>query len=387
MKKYRIELVFAAALAAVSFLSCEELDDNVLKHTEDRKEEAITLDDLARLLSSVPIGASQMEEVSRAVNTSTANGYDEEYTMKNVFASPGTGVGEEITKSEPVVYDRPLKDLIAEAVRERYSTRSSEGGSAEEYLASLSDSDMQIYWPYSDEWDGESLPVITYDPLDGASKNVGYTLSGEEIVVSEEYARKNPVWVVNFNEDASYKTIEMLRREDPDWGSGGGTISVKSEKDFKTLILRSFRATRPYDSWLSGASEFFVKCGSIEGFNARTEAGIAVYSPTVSDFMIVVRRNQVDKVMPFNAIIVSEWTDNLSSCAFIITEDDGGSRTTWKCSATVKYNSKNYGFDLEIPLNTRDDIVWRGQLTRNFVEKYSGRTLRFGDVSLVLELI
>ena len=259
MKKYRIELVFAAALAAVSFLSCEELDDNVLKHTEDRKEEAITLDDLARLLSSVPIGASQMEEVSRAVNTSTANGYDEEYTMKNVFASPGTGVGEEITKSEPTVYDRPLKDLIAEAVRERYSTRSSEGGSAEEYLASLSDSDMQIYWPYSDEWDGESLPVITYDPLDGASKNVGYTLSGEEIVVSEEYARKNPVWVVNFNEDASYKTIEMLRREDPDWGSGGGTISVKSEKDFKTLILRSFRATRPYDSWLSGASEFFVE--------------------------------------------------------------------------------------------------------------------------------
>ena len=85
MKKYRIELVFAAALAAVSFLSCEELDDNVLKHTEDRKEEAITLDDLARLLSSVPLGASQMEEVSRAVNTSTANGYDEEYTMKNVW--------------------------------------------------------------------------------------------------------------------------------------------------------------------------------------------------------------------------------------------------------------------------------------------------------------
>ena len=37
MKKYRIELVFAAALAAVSFLSCEELDDNVLKHTEDRQ--------------------------------------------------------------------------------------------------------------------------------------------------------------------------------------------------------------------------------------------------------------------------------------------------------------------------------------------------------------
>ena len=386
MKKYRLHFMLAAILAAVALLSCEELDDNVEKHTEDRAEEALSLDEFARILSSVPIGADQMKEVADAVSSSTTNGYDEEYTMRSVFSSPGAGVGEDVTKSGSSVYERPLRDLIADAVRERYSTRGSEE-SAEDYLATISDSNMQIYWPYSDSWDGVSLPVITYDPLDGASKNVGYTLSGEEIIVSEEFARTNPVWVVNINEDASYKTIEMLRREDPDWGTGGGTISVKSDNDFKTLILRSFRATRAYDSWLSGASEFFVKCGSIEGFNARTEAELAVYSPTVSDFMIVVRRNQIDKVMPFNAIIVSEWTDMLSTCAFIITEDDGGSRTTWKCSATVKYNSKNYGFDVEIPLNTRDDIVWRGQLTRNFIEKYSGKNLRFGDVSLVLELI
>lgn len=378
--------MLAALFAAFAILSCEELDDNVEKHTEDRAEEALTLDEFARILSSVPIGKGQMEEVARAVNTSAVNGYDEEYTMKNVFSSPGMGVGEEATKADPSFYEKPLRDLIAEAVRDRFATRSSDD-SAEDYLASIADSDMQIYWPYSDFWDGESLPVITYDPLDGASKNVGYTLSGEEIVVSEDYARSNPVWVVNMNEDSSYKTIEMLRREDPGWGSGGGTISVRSDKNFKTLILRSFRATRAYDSWLSGASEFFVKCGSIEGFNARTDAELAVYSPTVSDFMIVVRRSQIDKTMPFNAIIVSEWTDMLSTCAFIITEDDGGSMTTWKCSATVKYNSKNYGFDVEIPLNTRDDIVWRGQLTRNFIEKYSGKNLRFGDVSLVLELI
>lgn len=386
MKKYRQNLVFAAVLAATALLSCEELDDDIVKHTEDRQEEALTLDEFARILSSVPIGASQMDEVAHAVSNSTANGYDEEYTMKNVFSSPGAGVGEEVTKSDPLLYEKPLRDLIADAVRERFSTKSSEG-SAEDYLASISDSDMQIYWPYSEAWDGESLPIITYDPLDGASKNVGYTLSGEEIIVSEDYARSNPVWVVNINEDASYKTIEMLRREDPDWGSGGGTISVKSDNGFKTLILRSFRATRSYDSWLSGASEFFVKCGSIEGFDARTEAELAVYTPTVSDFMIVVRRSQIDKVLPFNAIIVSEWTERLNTCAFIITEDDGGTKTTWKCSATVKYNSKNYGFDIEIPLNSRDDIVWRGQLTRNFVEKYSGKNLRFGDVSLVLELI
>jgi hypothetical protein len=381
------EILIAAAVVLLSASACNRGGEAVDNY---RQNSLMSKRDVARMLSSLPIGSAQMGEVYDAVSSSSANGYDEEYMMLDLLTIPGAGVGDDRTKAvkASAAYPVPIKSLIEEYLAKKTSAPTKSGASdVQHYLDDLRDSGMQIYWPYSDEWDGESLPVITYDPLDGASKNVGYTLSGEEIVVSEEYARKNPVWVVNFNEDASYKTIEMLRREDPDWGSGGGTISVKSEKDFKTLILRSFRATRPYDSWLSGASEFFVKCGSIEGFNARTEAEIAVYSPTVSDFMIVVRRNQVDKVMPFNAIIVSEWTDNLSSCAFIITEDDGGSRTTWKCSATVKYNSKNYGFDLEIPLNTRDDIVWRGQLTRNFVEKYSGRTLRFGDVSLVLELI
>ena len=71
----------------------------------------------------------------------------------------------------------------------------------------------------------------------------------------------------------------------------------------------------------------------------------------------------------------------------MIVEDDGGTQTSWKCSATVKYNSKSYGFDLDLPLRTRDDIVWRGNLTRSYIEKYSGQPVGLGDVELVLELI
>ena len=53
----------------------------------------------------------------------------------------------------------------------------------------------------------------------------------------------------------------------------------------------------------------------------------------------------------------------------------------------VKYNSKSYGFEVEIPLRTRDDIIWRGALTRSYIEKYSGTVGHFGDMDLVLELI
>ena len=120
---------------------------------------------------------------------------------------------------------------------------------------------------------------------------------------------------------------------------------------------------------------------------ASTEAEMRLYDPSITDFMIVVRRKQVGKELPFNAILVSEWSDQLSSCALMMVEDDGGTRTTWKCSAMVKIESKSYGFELEIPLYSRDDIVWRGSLTRNYIERNSGKSVRFGDVDLVLELI
>lgn len=190
--------------------------------------------------------------------------------------------------------------------------------------------------------------------------------------------------------DAEYKSLELLRREDPNWGNGGGDIIVRpraSSADIKSLLLRSFTANRQYDSWFAGAAEFFVKVGSVENFKASTEAELRLYQPTITDFMIVVRRKQMGLEIPFNAVLISEWTSALKNCALMIIEDDGGSRTTWKANAMVKVSSKSYGIELELPLNSRDDVVWRGSLTRSYIEKYSGQVGHFGDIDIVLELI
>lgn len=104
-----------------------------------------------------------------------------------------------------------------------------------------------------------------------------------------------------------------------------------------------------------------MKIGSVENFTASTEAELKPYTPQVTDFMIVVKRRFKGETLPFNALMVSDWTPQLTHCAFIVTEDDGGTKSSWKCSAMVKYNSKSYGFEIEIPINRRDDIVWRGQ--------------------------
>lgn len=405
------QLLFLA-LAVLSIpVSCEHVD-----HTgeiNDPEARIIPLEDVAKLLSALPIETDQMTEVHDAVSSSDGNGYDEEYMMRDLLSVPGTGVGDEAMGKSMSTrsYSRPLKELIAEQLSTR--TKSSDGSvlSPEEYLDALEKSNMQIYWPYYRNWDGKEWPIVTFDPGNGAEANVGYRLfidsegnrKVEAVVVDEEMAASHPVWVVNRNNDSGFTSMEVHRRKDPEWGTGGGSITVRPSSGlgcaeasataaaqkgaFRTLVLHDFKMRRNYDCWFAGASEFFIKCGSVEDFTASTEAELKLYSPRITDFMLVVKRSQMGKTIPMNVVLVSQWTDQLENIAFMLTEDDGGTRTEWKCSACVKIKSKSYGFEVALPFNSRDDIVWRGQLSAPYLEKYDGVAGRFGDVELTFSLL
>lgn len=405
------QLLFLA-LAVLSIpVSCEHVD-----HTgeiNDPEARIIPLEDVAKLLSALPIETDQMTEVHDAVSSSDGNGYDEEYMMRDLLSVPGTGVGDEAMGKSMSTrsYSRPLKELIAEQLSTL--TKSSDGSvlSPEEYLDALEKSNMQIYWPYYRNWDGKEWPIVTFDPGNGAEANVGYRLfidsegnrKVEAVVVDEEMAASHPVWVVNRNSDSGFTSMEVHRRKDPEWGTGGGSITVRpsfgqecaeasataaaQKGAFRTLVLHDFKMRRNYDCWFAGASEFFIKCGSVEDFTASTEAELKLYSPRITDFMLVVKRSQMGKTIPMNVVLVSQWTDQLENIAFMLTEDDGGTRTEWKCSACVKIKSKSYGFEVSLPFNSRDDIVWRGQLSAPYLEKYDGVAGRFGDVELTFSLL
>lgn len=407
-KKNTINLLPLFSLALLSLYSCEVLDDDIEKHTSPQEDSTVVigLDEVAALFSALPLHTSNIREVHDAVSSSSGNGYDEEYTMRLIFENPGAGVGEQETKAGKS-YDVPLRELIEKQVRSMAETKSASGGhkmDADTYLAALTGSDIQVYWPFSEKWDGSSMPVITFDPEDGSETNIGYeTVTDEDgvrrvqkVLVDEEMAKERPVWVVNRNSDAGYTTLELLRRADPDWGEGGGAIIVnpitlenrtRSENDnLRTLILKDFTMKRNYDPWFAGASEFFVKTGAVDDFTASTEAELKLYNPQVTDFMIVVRRSQVGEPVPFNAILVSEWTGQMTHCAFMVSEDDGGTRTSWTAKALVKVASKSYGVEITLPLNTRDDIVWRGQLARSWIEEHNGEAGHFGDIDLTFEI-
>ena len=393
MKRYERYLV-AMIAPAVLLVSCEIVDDD--PHVNVDEEHYVELSEVAQVFAGIPIQQCHLQEVHGAVSSSSGNGYDEEYTMVNLFSSPGSGVGEDGQTRAEGMSEPPLRSLIQEYL---LATRSSGGfPDPQKWLDELVRSDIQIYWPYSDAWDGRTFPVITFDPEDDSDVNIGYRLHlgedgsrmVEEVIVDEQMAMTTPVWVINRNSDAGYKTLEMLRKEDPEWGNGGGNIVVRplaaADEKTKSLILRDFKMNRNYDCWFAGASEFFVKIGSVEDFTATTEAELKLYSPKITDFLIVVKRGQEGKTVPFNAILITDWEEQLTHCAFMITEDDGGTWTSWKCTALVRVESRSFGIELDIPVRSWDDIVWRGRLAWDWIEANDGKVSHFGDVDLTFEV-
>ena len=399
MGKYMKKIGFAALVTLVS-VSCEVLDDDPQKHASVADSVSVDLSEIAEILAAVPLQKVHLKEVHDAVIASSKNGYDEEYTMVNLFEAPGTGVGEIASKSA-APEEGYLRDLIEQHVRKAATKSAGSRLDPDDFLEALSASDVQIYWPFSEEWDGKAMPVVTFDPEDESDANIGYRLvvndDGsryvEEVVVDEEMAAEVPVWVVNRNSDAGFTTLEMLRREDPDWGEGGGTIIVKPKSKttdssgLKCLVLKDFTMHRNQDSWFAGGSEFWIKTGSLDDFTASTEAELRLYNPLVTDFLIVVKRKYVGQPQQFNAMLIPEWNPQMTHCAFMITEDDGGTRTEWKCTALVRIESKSYGVELNLPFNSRDDIVWRGHLTSRWIEANDKVTSNFGDVSLTFDLL
>lgn len=339
------------------------------------------LESIARMFASLPIKTEHIQEVYDAVSASSGNGYDEEYTMDCLISAPGAGVGDKRTKAA-VSYGNPLRNLIRAYLEEHPSTK----GGVEDLMDDLAASGYQLYWPYSEDWDGKSYPIITFDPGYGAESNYGFAISYgkdgtmvvDSVYVDEKVALKRPVWVINNNRDSAFSPVDFFSTPSPS--------TAAPQARTRTLLMKSFRMLRNYDSWFAGASEFWIKIGSVNGFSASTEAELKLYSPGVTEFMLIVKRKQVGKELPLDVILMTDFTSQLEKVAFLVTEDDGGIRTNWKCQAAVKIQSKSYGFDIDIPYHDRDDIVWRGQLSRSFFEQEDIVSGRFGDVIIKFEL-
>ena len=422
------------SVAALAFLASACRGSDAVE--PQSPESGFSLEEFAGILSALPMDRSHLGEVFDAVCASSENGYDEEYMLADLVGSPGAGVGDGVFRSKAAPrYDRPLRNLLSDYFEANPSAVPTRAGSSEACLRMLEESDMQIYWPYSEDWDGETFPIITFDPGDGSEYNYGYqAVRGEDgsveiqsVYVDEQLAMSRPVWVINNNDDSHLVPVQSAFLDGAgaaalgaDAAFPGALVSPEvqafsearassgaqalipvvrtatadaaasvqgSEGDVPgdRLYIRSLKMLRNYDSWFGGASEFVIKCGAVDGFRATSEEDLSKYRPSVTDCVVVVKRRQLGMSVPLGILLLTDYTPQMENIAFLVTEDDGGKVENWKCEATVKWQSKSYGFTLNIPYRDRDDIVWRGQLSRSFFERGSIVTDRFGDVEITFE--
>ena len=422
------------SVAALAFLASACRGSDAVE--PQSPESGFSLEEFAGILSALPMDRSHLGEVFDAVCASSENGYDEEYMLADLVGSPGAGVGDGVFRSKAAPrYDRPLRNLLSDYFEANPSAVPTRAGSSEACLRMLEESDMQIYWPYSEDWDGETFPIITFDPGDGSEYNYGYqAVRGEDgsveiqsVYVDEQVAMSRPVWVINNNDDSHLVPVQSAFLDGAGAGADAGVAALGadasspevqafsearassgaraltpvvrtatadaaasvqgSEGDVPgdRLYIRSLKMLRNYDSWFGGASEFVIKCGAVDGFRATSEEDLSKYRPSVTDCVVVVKRRQLGMSVPLGILLLTDYTPLMENIAFLVTEDDGGKVENWKCEATVKWQSKSYGFTLNIPYRDRDDIVWRGQLSRSFFERGSIVTDRFGDVEITFE--
>ena len=130
---------------------------------------------------------------------------------------------------------------------------------------------IELYWPYHDDWDGVSRPVVVFNRNDESQyidgdKTVAYRFvsgeieSVETLIVDEEYAMHNPVWVINeshfsledilHQKEGNVAESKIVPRVLPETKASGTSVA--------RLMMNTIQSTQQHDSWLAGGSEYMI---------------------------------------------------------------------------------------------------------------------------------
>lgn len=366
------------AYLSLGLFSCTNTDEPMTPQTPAGVSDKSVNDDtkaIADLMTSIPLSEDIVNEVFSAVSAGLENGIEESYYFADVMAESST---KSATRS-----DNSGANLGNELRRLLTTTRSSAGVDAD----ILEYGDYQIYWPYSEDWDGKTKPVITFVPEDNSQLwNYGYrqTEEGvETIIVNEEFMEKNPVWIINkadipydelpnFNNNECSKngiyycpqnvTPSKISTSNSNETRAGGTPVY-------TVYLGKFMSEKNYDSVWNGGSEFAIQMGAIENMVITSQEQLRSTSPTVTYIRITRSRKDIKKKrwIESNTVLSSDWQPNENNAGFCIYEEDQGGTKYWEMSLSTKIKGIDIPFTLKMPYGSGDDLIYKIVYHRNFM--------------------
>jgi len=217
------------------------------------------LNDVALLVAEISDKKDAMSEIKNGVFANIKNGYDESYTFKDIFYPEKSKI-ENLKSNKTSIFVKEFTKTM--------KSKNNLKSTYDELLDFIVNENIQIYIPYSENWDELINPVVTFHPIDQDTVNIGFrkinnndgSFYFDTVIVDDEFAYKNPVMIINFCDN---NPDEFEKRK----------ISNEKEATYLVQIGCVQNQNHNYDGLFQGGDEY-VFCfygGSITSFTSAPD--------------------------------------------------------------------------------------------------------------------
>lgn len=286
-------------------------------------ENTVELSTVAQLLASIEIDQSVMNEVKAGVQRSRKYGLDEEYRFTDMLKPS-------LSKIQRFSVSSLLLQKMTDALNVKQEQLKS-GISTSDFLNYLSDNDIQIYWPFSDKWDGYSLPILlsATDNNDWVCKPV-LTKNGfiemDTVKLTREFVKNNTVWIISMNE-TPYD--ELPDFENGEYVNKNGVFfyseianewlnRMQKQTKLNGRPVHIGEVTVSERDGIGGGPEIYFMWGHAGGGGGLPVQGF------INTYRLNIPNKELDLTKQINLNIQPSWTTNQKTNVLIILEKDGG---------------------------------------------------------------
>lgn len=374
------KLLSAAAVLLFTVASCsnEELDGLPQEKPELETKSVVNeveLSTVAQLLASIEIDQSVMDEVKAGVDRSLKYGLDEEYRFTDMLRPESSKIQRNSNQS-----------LLVTRMSEKLGDQSDLSKNIDvslDFFNLLSNNDVQIYWPFSDNWDGSTLPIIlcATDNSKYAYKPC-FTDDGgvimESVNTSREFLENNTVWIISKNETTydelpDFENGEFVNKDGVFFYSKIASEWLNKMQSKSTLFGDPVHIGEitVYEGDGSGGPEIYFMWGHAGG----GEIGGLPVQGMINTYRVDLTSKELNLVKQINLNIQPNWTPFQKTNALMILEKDGGKDKS--TTRNLTYTNPTGMSDMTVPVNfkyeRRDETLYDQIIERSKIFSSANR--------------
>lgn len=375
MKKF--STLASSMLLAMGLLTTSCSNDESMETTNAEVTQQMTRSQAVDILKNMNFDHALSEEIHGCVTNSLASGRDEYVRLSELMSKETRSGGQSLFATR-----------LINLFMDKYITRSIE---AEDMLKELTNSDFIIYWPYSEDWDGEELPTLVAAPdNEDATEAIGVKIiqgggevSYEDVLVDEDYMMQHPVWVVDTKAENPNVVYITPSNGENEISRAPRNITRVGTDTIHVWRLQKMQVTHQYDGPFKGGPDIqiHVSYPSVSGS-----------VNTTSVHQIDFSRKDVKKKRwkDVNLVLNTDWTKNqIDNGIFIIEQDWDGKSANVTSTLSLTYQDDN-GFqgttNVTIKYSTNDEFIAHDVRKRSYMLHHSDMSYDNNQVNMIAPL-